>query len=98
MSDFTSSAFVATDSPARYIARLCKHFAHKIPVSFDESQGSIQFDAGRSLLHAECGGLTLRVEAASQESLEKLQHVVASHFERFAWQQALVLKWRTDWQ
>jgi uncharacterized protein len=94
MNRFTSSAFVATDSPGRYIARLCRHFAHKLPVSFDETQGSIQFDAGRSLLHAEYGGLALRVEAVSQESLEKLQHVMASHFERFAWQQALQLDWQ----
>lgn len=31
-----ASAYVATDTPARYVSRLCKHFAHKIPVSFDE--------------------------------------------------------------
>jgi hypothetical protein len=89
-----ASAYVATDTPARYISRLCKHFAHKIPVSFDEQQGRIELTFGIGLLQAEDAGLTLRVESNSQEDLEKLQNVMASHFERFAWQEALQLNWR----
>ncbi len=96
MTTYSSSAFVTTDTPARYISRLCKHFAHKIPVSFDEQQGRIQFDGGLSLLQAEEGGLRLRVETQDQESLERLQNVVASHFERFAWQEALTLDWQAE--
>jgi hypothetical protein len=93
MSTFKRSAFVATATPARYISRLCKHFAHKIPVSFDEQQGRIEFSSGTSLLQADAQGLTLRVESSGQEDLERLQNVVASHFERFAWQETLSLEW-----
>ena len=50
----TTTAFVRTDTPARYISRLCKHFAHRIPVSFDEHQGRIEFDFGIGLLHDTC--------------------------------------------
>lgn len=89
-----TSAFVATDTPARYISRLCKHFAHKIPVSFDEQHGRIEFAFGLGLLHADAQGLTLRVESNNQADLEKLRNVVASHFERVAWQEALQLDWR----
>ena len=32
----TASAHVATANPARYITRLCKHFAHRVPVNYDE--------------------------------------------------------------
>ena len=96
MTTYRSSAFVATETPARYISRLCKHFAHKIPVNFDEQQGRIQFDSGLSLLQAEEGGLRLSVETMDQESLERLQNVVASHFERFAWQEALTLSWQAE--
>ncbi|WP_394559634.1 DUF2218 domain-containing protein [Aquipseudomonas alcaligenes] len=94
MSTFTASAHVTTDTPARYISRLCKHFAHKIPVSFDEQQGRIEFAFGLGLLQAEAQGLTLRVESGNAADLEKLQGVMASHFERFAWQEALQLDWR----
>ncbi|WP_275547183.1 MULTISPECIES: DUF2218 domain-containing protein [unclassified Pseudomonas] len=94
MNPFSSSAFVATDTPARYISRLCKHFAHKIPVSFDEQQGRIEFGAGLATLSAEERGLRLQVQSASSEDLQRLQGVVASHFERFAWQEALTLDWQ----
>ncbi|WP_339515709.1 DUF2218 domain-containing protein [Pseudomonas sp. RL_15y_Pfl2_60] len=89
----TSSAFVSTDSPARYISRLCKHFAHKIPVSFDEQQGRIEFEFGLALLQASETGLQLSVQAGTEEQLERLKGVVASHFERFAWKEALTLDW-----
>lgn len=94
MNTFSSSAFVTTDTPARYISRLCKHFAHKIPVSFDDARGRIEFNAGLATLKAENHGLRLQVESASNDDLQRLQDVVASHFERFAWQEALTLDWQ----
>jgi hypothetical protein len=90
----TATAHVPTTTPARYIGRLCKHFAHKIPVSFDEQQGRIEFDFGLALLEAERDGLRLSVQSTDPEHLEKLKQVVASHFERFAWREALALDWR----
>ncbi|MGE8500164.1 MAG: DUF2218 domain-containing protein [Pseudomonas sp.] len=90
----TTTAFVATDAPGRYIARLCKHFAHKIPVEFDEQQGRIEFEIGLALLNAEAGGLRLTAHSPDAERLEKLQHVIASHFERFAWKESLTLDWQ----
>ena len=90
----SATAHVSTATPARYIGRLCKHFAHKIPVSFDERQGRIEFEFGLALLAAEHDGLRLNVQGADQAQLDRLKQVVASHFERFAWQEALALDWR----
>jgi hypothetical protein len=89
----TANAFVPTATPARFIGRLCKHFAHKIPVRFDEQQGRIEFAFGLTLLHAENDGLRLTVQSPDQDQLDKLKQVVASHFERFAWQETLSLDW-----
>ncbi|GIZ11536.1 DUF2218 domain-containing protein [Pseudomonas sp. NCCP-436] len=94
MISFSSSSFVMTDSPARYIGRLCKHFAHKIPVSFDEQQGRIEFPAGLVTLQAEPEGLRLQLQSADTEALNRLQDIVASHFQRFAWREALTLDWQ----
>lgn len=90
----STSAFVSTATPARYISRLCKHFAHKIPVSFDEQQGRIEFDMGVALLQASETGLQLTVQSETDEGLQRLKQVVASHFERFAWQETLTLDWQ----
>ena len=89
----TATSHVPTATPGRYIGRLCKHFAHKIPVSFDEQQGRIEFAFGVALLQAENDDLRLPWRGADPAKLEKLKQVVASHFERFAWQEALSLDW-----
>ena len=73
----TATTHVPTATPGRYIGRLCKHFAHKIPVSFDQQQGRIEFPFGLALLAAEPDGLRLSVQAADQEQLTKLREVVA---------------------
>ena len=90
----TASAHLPPAGPGRYPGRLCKHFAHKIPVSFDERQGRIEFDFGLTLLQAQDDGLRLTVQSPDQEQLDKLKQVVASHFERFAWREALDLDWQ----
>ncbi|PAV48039.1 2,4-dihydroxyhept-2-ene-1,7-dioic acid aldolase [Pseudomonas sp. HAR-UPW-AIA-41] len=95
MHQFNSSAFVATHSPTRYIRRLCQHFAHKIPVNFNDQQGQLDFNCGQAWLTAEEQGLTLTVSSRDAGDLNKLQEIVASHFERFAWQESLQLEWRT---
>ncbi|MCO6056610.1 DUF2218 domain-containing protein [Pseudomonas sp. MOB-449] len=89
----SASAYVATATPARYITRLCKHFAHRVPVSYDEVQGRIEFDLGLGLLRAESDGLTLAVESTTPEGLERLKDIVGSHFVRVAWQEELQLEW-----
>ena len=90
----TTTALVKTATPARYISRLCKHFAHKLPVSFDEQQGRIEFPVALALLQASPEGLSLQVQADNAENLEKIKQVVASHFERVAWQAELTLDWQ----
>lgn len=89
----TTTALVKTATPARYISRLCKHFAHKLPVSFDLQQGRIEFPVALALLNANAEGLALQVQADTPEDLQRIRQVVASHFERVAWQAELTLDW-----
>ena len=49
---------------------------------------------GLATLQAEEQGLRLQVESGNADDLQRLQAVVASHFERFAWQEALTLDWQ----
>ena len=89
-----ASSYVATPTPARYISRLCTQFAHKLPVSFDEHHGRIEFAFGLSHLHADRTGLHITALSNNQQDLEKLKHLIAAHFERFAWQAELSLDWQ----
>ena len=99
MTDAVSTARVATATPGRYIAQLCKHFAHRIPTSyapptFEATEGHIEFpDAGSCELRAEPGAFVLRVRANDAATLHRLQDVVARHLERFAWREPPTFAW-----
>ncbi|TIH11176.1 DUF2218 domain-containing protein [Pseudomonas leptonychotis] len=89
-----ASSYVVTATPARYISLLCAQFAHKLPVSVDEQHGCIEFAFGLAHLHADSAGLHLTALSNSAQDLEKLKHLIATHFERFAWQAELNLDWQ----
>jgi hypothetical protein len=89
-----ASSHVVTAKPARYISRLGAQFAQKLPVSFDEHQGRIEFTFGLAHLHADSTGLHITVLSNNQQDLAKLKHLIASIFERFAWQAELSLDWQ----
>ena len=72
-----SEARVATTMPRRFMTQLCKHFEHKLPVSYDETKGRIEFSAGVCLLAAGEDALVLRAEAADTESLRRVEDVIA---------------------
>lgn len=91
----SSEARVPTEVPRRYLAQLCKHFQHKLPVTFDESHGRIEFPAGQCELDAaaSAGTLLLRVIASDEAALAKLEDVVARHLERFAFREKPEVRW-----
>lgn len=89
----TANAEIATDHASRYLQQLCKHFAHKLPVTFDPTQGHIEFAIGTCQLAATDGVLTMQAEAADETDLARLEQVVASHLERFAFREELKVAW-----
>jgi uncharacterized protein len=90
-----SEARVPTAAPRRYLAQLCKHFQHKLPVTPDERQGRIEFAAGRCELDAaaSAGMLLMRVFAGDEAALAKLEDVVGRHLERFAFREEPQVRW-----
>ena len=89
-----SHASVATEKPAPYMKQLCKHFGHKVEVSFDDERGTIVFAMGRCELDAsEAGVLRMRAQAEDAASLERTEQVVGSHLERFGRRDELSVSW-----
>ena len=89
-----STAQIATENPQRLITRLCKHWGHKFPVSHDERQGEIELSLGHCLLKVHENGLQVRLQAADEEQIQRLQQVVADHLERMASGETLVFNWQ----
>ncbi len=93
----TSSARVPLSSPRRYLGQLCKHFGHKITATYDEDyrSGRIAFPMGPCELEADdaAGVLVMRVSAAIDDDLTRLERVVGSHLERFVFREPLTVTW-----
>lgn len=89
-----SEARVPTSVPQRYLAQLCKHFQHKLPVVLEEGRGRIEFPLGRCELDATVAEtLLLRVLAGDEAALAQLEDVVGRHLERFAFREKPEIRW-----
>ncbi|TDH63199.1 DUF2218 domain-containing protein [Dankookia rubra] len=91
-----SVARVAMEQPRRYLGQLCRHFAHRLPVTLAETSGSIAFPAGTCALAAEGDVLALRIEAADPAALPGLEDVVARHLLRFAFRDPPEVSWARE--
>jgi hypothetical protein len=88
-----STASVATSSGRRYMVQLCNHFAHRVPASFDEDSGALEFPFGVCALKVGQDALDLSVEARTAEDLERMEQVIQSHLARFAFREPLEIAW-----
>lgn len=92
----TIEAAIPTDQASRFLQQLCKHWSHKLEVSFTPTDGRVAFVGGVCTMQANAETLNLRIEAAEQAEAERLGGVVVNHLQRFAFHQPLdVPAWRT---
>ena len=63
-------------------------------VEWSETSGMISFGWGQCTMQAAPGTLTLRAEAADQESLQRVQDIVARDIERFGKRNQLTVTWQ----
>lgn len=84
-----SSARVGTAHASRYLQQLCKHWSHKLDVTFDEAQGTIRFP-GETVISLDAGpdALNARIEAPDADTLARMKTVLAEHLDRFAFREA----------
>ncbi|RCW27560.1 hypothetical protein DFR48_10243 [Ciceribacter lividus] len=90
-----SVATVPTENGWKYLQQLCKHWSHKLDVELGEKSGTVRFAEATATMSADEVGLTVVIEAVSDEVLERMKGVVASHLDRFAFREApLPFEWR----
>ncbi len=90
-----ATAEIATTNAKRYLTQLCKHFEHKIPVTYGDRDGEITFSLGTCALRADEGVLKLHVVATNQAALPQLEDVVARHLIRFAFREDIDVEWHS---
>lgn len=89
-----ATARVPTEKGSRYLQQLCKHFAHKLPVTFDEHAGSIAFSIGECALKADAEALIITATAPVETDMDQLKDVIVRHLVRFAFREELQVEWQ----
>ena len=89
-----SKTAILTEHASRYLQQLCKHFAHKRPVTFDEQAGEISFSVGDCRLKADGSALYIDLTAPGTEDMEQLKDIVIRHLVRFAFREELAVDWQ----
>ena len=84
---------MATTNSAVYMKQLCRHFGHKNPAEFTDTDGRIEFEFGTCEFDAQSDVLVLRAYAADEESVARVEHVIGSHLERFAHRDPVQVTW-----
>lgn len=81
---FVTTAHYSTPNGSKYLQQLCKHFAHKVEVSFDEHRGDCALPSGPAKLQADGAGLTVTIRADSAKDMIHSRFVIDSHLVTFA--------------
>jgi hypothetical protein len=89
----STSAFVATSRPERYIKQLVSHFGNKVKTELTDQGGRLEFDFGVCDLKAAPAGIELIGTAEDLAQLETLKEVVARHLVRFGANDELTVSW-----
>ena len=89
-----NTATITTVEPVRIILRLCKHWGHKLPVSYDDTQGRVELPSALLLMRAGDGQLNFRVEAQPDADIARLEQVVADHAQRMARDETYTWDWQ----
>jgi len=106
----TAEAHVQTEHPGRYLVQLGRHAqqvnrlrhepgdAQPPPrvehVEWSQTGGVVDFGRGRCTMRASGNLLTLRAEAADEESLQLVQDLVTRDIERFGRRDRLQVSWQ----
>lgn len=86
----TTETRIATPSASKYLQQLCKHWSHKFAVVFTPEKGRVPFGDNRAAnFEATEDTLTMRIEAADDETLTRMESVVVEHLKRFSFREDL---------
>lgn len=92
---FKAVAYFETEHARKYLTQLCKHFAHKIEVTYDQDHGDCRFPRGAGRLVSDDRGLRMEVTAPEEDDLARTQSIIEVHLIRFAFREKLeALAWQ----
>lgn len=89
----TFSTSIKTDHAQKYLQQLCKHFAHKVTVSYSPEEGRVAFPPGRCLMNANEQHLAFYCLAKEDRAIPMIKSILDRHLVKFAWREELEYEW-----
>ena len=93
----TSRAHVAVDDPTRYAKQLVSHLGRRVEFRTETtaagSTSTADLGGGTARIVVGDGVLTLLAEGPDESAVERIEHVLGSHLERFGQRSQLVVAW-----
>jgi hypothetical protein len=83
-----STATVPTVSGSKYLQQLCKHWSHKLEVELVDRHAIVRFPTATATMTAAAEDLIVRIDAEDEATLERMEGVLATHLDRFAFREA----------
>ncbi len=81
---------VETENASRYLQQLCKHWSHRMEITFTPTQARVPFSTESiCLMGADEEGLDVRIEAPDSSEASRLGRVLVEHLQRFAFRENL---------
>ena len=88
-----SETVLLAASPSSAIARMCKHFSHKVPAQWDSQSAHIQFPTGNCDMRAGEESIQVRCQAADADAMATLQGVITRHIPKLLWRDEQTVEW-----
>ena len=88
-----AQALIAIPTPARYMARLCNHFAHRVTVQREASTAKVAFPNAPCSMQATDDHLEIRIDSEDPANLERVQGVVTRHLKQVAPEEKFEVTW-----
>jgi len=90
-----SHVIIETENASKYLKQLCRHFAHKVEVEYDDVKAEVSFIPGPCKMLAREGLLIIEAESILDQGLLITQSIIDQHIKKFAWREELTLDWNT---
>lgn len=84
---------LCTPKGSQYLQQLCKHFSHKVPVTFSPSEGRVTLPFGACEMAASETELRVIVHG-SADDVARLERFLGDHLARFAFRENPDLTWQ----
>ncbi|MEM6593772.1 MAG: DUF2218 domain-containing protein [Pseudomonadota bacterium] len=89
-----ATASFKTVNAVRYLSMLSRHFAKKLEVTVRHHTARIVFPFGYCAMSADEQRLHLVATAQNQDDLDKVEEVISSHLDRYAFRENPQLLWK----